>query len=105
MTLMLVLAAGLWGLGLLLGAPLRARLAMIGMLYVGVLLAQLLPADNPLRAALGGTPQAWLALGSLAASPGPMPFFCEPSNAAPNLLPLATQAPSPPPSLTATPAT
>ncbi|WP_212525040.1 HesA/MoeB/ThiF family protein [Actibacterium sp. MT2.3-13A] len=68
MALVLALAAGLWGLGVLLRAPVRARLIMIGLLYLGVLVAQLaLPEGHALRQATGGNAQSWLALGVIAA--------------------------------------
>ncbi|MFV2053603.1 HesA/MoeB/ThiF family protein [Aliiroseovarius sp. YM-037] len=64
MFLFLVMAAALWGIGSLMRAPYRARFAMIGALYVAVLLAHLvLPADNPLILTLGGTFGGWLVLG------------------------------------------
>lgn len=68
MGVVLALAAGLWGLGVLLKAPTRARLVMIGLLYLGVLTVQLsLPAGHGLRMATGGNLQSWLALGVIAA--------------------------------------
>jgi molybdopterin/thiamine biosynthesis adenylyltransferase len=68
MGLVLVLAAGLWGLGVLLKTPVKARLGMLGLLYLGVLATQAtLPAGHALRAAIGGTVQSWLALGVIAA--------------------------------------
>ena len=68
MGLVLVLAAGLWGLGVLLKTPVRARLAMVGTLYLGVLATQTtLPEGHALRAAMGGNVQSWLALGVIAA--------------------------------------
>ncbi|WP_324752260.1 molybdopterin-synthase adenylyltransferase MoeB [Roseovarius sp. Pro17] len=68
MVLVLILAAVLWGLGALLGAPRRMRWTMIGVLWVGVVLLHLvLPPDNPLRAATGGSAAPWLLLGGLAA--------------------------------------
>jgi len=68
MGLVLVLAAGLWGLGVLLGAPVKARLGMIGVLYAGVLATQAtLPQGHALRAAIGGNVQSWLALGVIGA--------------------------------------
>ncbi|MGC9369834.1 MAG: HesA/MoeB/ThiF family protein [Paracoccaceae bacterium] len=68
MGLVLLLAAGLWALGVVLKAPVKARLGMIGVLYLGVLAAQLaLPEGHALRAAIGGNAQSWLALGVIAA--------------------------------------
>ncbi len=63
----LALAVALWGLGHVMGAPLRARLTMIGALWAGVVMLQLtLPDDAALRAATGGGPAPWLMLGALA---------------------------------------
>lgn len=68
MALVLVLAAALWGLGALIRAPYSARALMIGLLYVGVLIVQvLLPEGHPLRTATGGSPGEWLVLGFLGA--------------------------------------
>lgn len=67
MILVLILAAGLWGMGSLLGAPRRLRLAMIGALWVGVLALHLaLPDGHPLRVATGNDARIWLVLGLLA---------------------------------------
>ncbi|TCM85776.1 HesA/MoeB/ThiF family protein [Rhodovulum steppense] len=64
MGLVLGLAAVLWGLGALMKVSTRARWGMIAALYVGVLAVQVaMPPAHPLRAALGGTPQGWAALG------------------------------------------
>ncbi|WP_050929087.1 HesA/MoeB/ThiF family protein [Aestuariivita boseongensis] len=64
MVLVLALAAMLWGIGSLMGAPRKARLTMIGVLYVGVLILQLvLPAGHPLRVATGESPALWLLIG------------------------------------------
>jgi molybdopterin/thiamine biosynthesis adenylyltransferase len=63
-----ILAVGLWALGHLIGAPVRTRLAMIGLLYLAILLALLiLPAGNGLRLSLGGSFGEWLVVGGLAA--------------------------------------
>lgn len=63
MALVLGIAAALWGLGMLLGTPYRHRGAMIGLLFVAVVLIQLtLPAENPLRVATGGSAAPWLML-------------------------------------------
>lgn len=67
MGFVLVMAAGLWGLGAVMKAPHRARWAMIGMLYLGVLLVQVLPGDNPLRQMTGGSLAEWLTLGGAVA--------------------------------------
>ncbi|MFN3936389.1 MAG: HesA/MoeB/ThiF family protein [Gemmobacter sp.] len=64
MGLVLAMAAAIWGIGHLTGAPRRQRLVMIAILYVAVVLAQLvLPEDNALRLATGGAVEPWLALG------------------------------------------
>ncbi|MGC9417843.1 MAG: HesA/MoeB/ThiF family protein [Rhodovulum sp.] len=64
MGLVLGLALALWGLGALMKVSRRARWAMIGALYLGVLGVQvLMPATHPLKRALGGTPEGWFALG------------------------------------------
>ncbi|MEX1234036.1 MAG: molybdopterin-synthase adenylyltransferase MoeB [Roseovarius sp.] len=68
MAFVLILAAGLWGIGALLGTPRRMRWTMIGMLWVGVVLLHLvLPVGSPLRMATGGSAAPWLLLGGLAA--------------------------------------
>jgi len=67
MLAVLGLAAALWGLGHLMGAPVRARLAMIGVLWAGVVAMQLaLPEGAALRMATGGGPAPWLMLGAMA---------------------------------------
>lgn len=68
MGLVLGIAAGLWGLGWLVGAPHRQRWAMIGVLFVAVILLHLtLPHGHPLRAATGGSATGWLLLAGAAA--------------------------------------
>ncbi|WFE73617.1 HesA/MoeB/ThiF family protein [Roseinatronobacter sp. S2] len=68
MGLVLFLMAALWGLGWAMKAPVRARLWMIGLIYLAVVIAQLvLPETAALRMATGGTVQPWLVLGALAA--------------------------------------
>ncbi|WP_425100299.1 molybdopterin-synthase adenylyltransferase MoeB [Tropicibacter sp. S64] len=63
MLLIFLLIAGLWGVGLLMGAPVRARLVMIGILYLGVVLGHLvLPPGHALREATGGSAAGWLIL-------------------------------------------
>lgn len=67
MVLFLVLAGALWGLGYAMGAPARMRWAMVGFLYLAVVLALVvLPQGSGLRASLGGDVREWLALGVLA---------------------------------------
>lgn len=66
MGLVLVLAAGLWGLGAVLKTPVRLRMLVLGILYVAILILMLvLPANAPLRENLGGGAQPWLVLGGL----------------------------------------
>ena len=68
MILVLALIAGLWGLGWLMKAPVRARLVMIGVLMAGVIAEQLsLPDGHPLRLATGGSAQVWLVLAGILA--------------------------------------
>ena len=63
----LVLLAALLALGLALRAPGRVLLSMLGLLWAGIVLVQLiLPEGNPLRAGLGGSLAGWLALGVVA---------------------------------------
>ena len=66
MLFVLILAGALWAIGALMGAPVRARLTMIGVLLAGVLVIQFtLPEGAPLRVATGGSPAPWLMLGAL----------------------------------------
>jgi molybdopterin/thiamine biosynthesis adenylyltransferase len=68
MALVLILASVLWLIGVVMKVPVPARLMMIGMLYIGVLIAvTVLPADNGLRATLGGGFKEWALLGGVAA--------------------------------------
>lgn len=63
MTLVLGLAVALWGLGWLLGTPVRLRWAMIGLLWAAVVLVNLVfPAEHALRQASGGDVRVWLVL-------------------------------------------
>lgn len=67
--LFLALAGGFWVLGRVMGAPVRARLVMIVILYLAVLGAHLaLPEGAGLRAMFGGTAASWGALGVVAAA-------------------------------------
>lgn len=67
MLLVLILAAGLWGIGYLAGVSRTARLASVAVLLLGVITAQLvLPDGHPLRAATGGSAAMWLILGGFA---------------------------------------
>lgn len=68
MALVLVMAACMWGIGMVLGAPKSARWAMIGLLYLAVVGAQIvLPAEHPLALATGGSLALWLLLGGAVA--------------------------------------
>ena len=69
--LVLIVAAGIWGLGAYLRTPVQARLIMLALLYVAVLFVVIaLPPGHPLREALGGGPVPWLVAGALAAAIG-----------------------------------
>lgn len=64
MALVLFIALALWLIGMVMKAPVSARLTMIGALYVGVLIAvSILPDDNSLRQILGGDLRSWALLG------------------------------------------
>ena len=53
--------AVLWGTGIAMGAPKRARWIMVGILLAAVIVAHLvLPAGHPLRQATGGDARLWL---------------------------------------------
>lgn len=68
MALVLILAAGLWGLGAMMGTPRSLRLWMIGFLWLGVVLMHLvLPEGQALRVATGGRAAPWLMLGGFVA--------------------------------------
>ncbi|WP_420585118.1 HesA/MoeB/ThiF family protein [Ruegeria sp.] len=63
MLLVLILAAGLWGIGYLAGVSRTARITSVGVLLLGVITAQLvLPDGHPLRQATGGSAAVWLIL-------------------------------------------
>jgi molybdopterin/thiamine biosynthesis adenylyltransferase len=67
MTLVLAMAAMLWGIGHILRMPTNARFLMIALLYVGVLVVQaIFPEGHALRAATGGSLGEWISLGFLA---------------------------------------
>ncbi|MCA0042697.1 molybdopterin-synthase adenylyltransferase MoeB [Celeribacter litoreus] len=67
MTLFLIIAAVLWGIGWVTGAPTRARWAMIGVLYLAVVLAKaVLPVGHPIQLTLGASLGEWLLLGGFA---------------------------------------
>ncbi|WP_439521758.1 HesA/MoeB/ThiF family protein [Marivita sp.] len=62
------MAAALWGIGALMKMPARARLYMIGLLYIGVLFVQIaLPLGHPLRMATGESAALWILIGVFAA--------------------------------------
>ena len=55
------LIAVIWGVGIAMGAPRRARWVMVGVLLAAVIAAHLvLPAGHPLRQATGGDARLWL---------------------------------------------
>ncbi|WP_300068835.1 molybdopterin-synthase adenylyltransferase MoeB [uncultured Ruegeria sp.] len=63
MLLVLILAAGLWGIGYIAGVSRAARMLSVAVLLGGVILAQLiLPDGHPLREATGGSAALWLIL-------------------------------------------
>ena len=67
MGLVLALAAGLWGLGWVFGVAVARRWALVGLVYVAVVLVQLvLPAGHVVRIATGGDVAGWLMLGGFA---------------------------------------
>ena len=67
MALVLVMAAALWGIGALMGAPNRARWSMVGLLWAAVMGAHLvLPDGHPLRMATGESPALWALVGGAA---------------------------------------
>ena len=68
MALVLAMAAVLWGIGALMGAPRNARAIMVGILYIGVLALHVaLPDGHPLRLATGESSALWLILGGMVA--------------------------------------
>lgn len=68
MILIGAMALVLWGTGMLMGAPKKARWVMIGILMVGVILVQLTFIEgHPLREATGGDVRLWLLLIAFAA--------------------------------------
>jgi molybdopterin/thiamine biosynthesis adenylyltransferase len=67
MLLVLVLAAGLWGVGYIAGVSRTARVTSVSVLMVGVILSHLvLPSGHPLREATGGSAALWLMLAGAA---------------------------------------
>ncbi len=68
MLLVLVLAAGLWGVGYIAGVSRTARVTSVSVLMAGVILSHLvLPSGHPLREATGGSVALWLMLAGAAA--------------------------------------
>ncbi|MEP4197014.1 MAG: molybdopterin-synthase adenylyltransferase MoeB [Aliishimia sp.] len=66
MLLVFGLAAFLWGIGVIMGTPIRARMIMVGVLYVAVLgVHVVLPDGHPLRVSTGGSAMFWLMLGAV----------------------------------------
>ncbi|MEJ6399070.1 HesA/MoeB/ThiF family protein [Yoonia sp. 208BN28-4] len=60
MIMVAAMAAVLWGTGMAMGAPHRARWIMIGLLLVAVMFVQVvLPDGHPLREATGGDARLW----------------------------------------------
>lgn len=67
MVLVLILAAALWGIAALMGAPQRLRWGMIALLWLAVIALHLaLPPGHVLRMATGETAALWLILGGFA---------------------------------------
>ena len=67
MIFVLILAAGLWGLGKILGASRKARFVMVAALWGAVVVVHLvLPDGHPVRLATGNDARIWLVLGFLA---------------------------------------
>jgi molybdopterin/thiamine biosynthesis adenylyltransferase len=68
MITVLLLGGALWALGALLRVPVRGRLAVLGALWLAVVLAQLvLPEGAALRQATGGRAEPWLVLAGIVA--------------------------------------
>ncbi|WP_179378305.1 HesA/MoeB/ThiF family protein [Jannaschia marina] len=69
MMIVLILAAAIWGLGVVMKTPTQARFLMLALLYVAVLFVQFaLPDGHPLRESLGGSPGQWLVFGGMVAA-------------------------------------
>lgn len=63
MALVLIMAAGLWGIGAVMGLPHRTRWGLIGILWLAVVGSHLLlPAGHALRLATGNSAAPWLLL-------------------------------------------
>lgn len=68
MVVVLAIAVLIWGFGAILNVPVRARMVMLGLLYLGVLvLLSVLPDGHPMVENLGGTRNEWLVLGGAVA--------------------------------------
>ncbi|MBU2959536.1 HesA/MoeB/ThiF family protein [Citreicella sp. C3M06] len=68
MLALIVIVAGIWGLGHLMGASRKARLVLLAGLYLVLLLTHLvLPDGHPIRAQTGGSVAPWLILGGFGA--------------------------------------
>ena len=68
MLLVLAMAGGLWGIGMVMGAPKMARWSMIGLLYVAVVGVQVaFPSEHQLVIATGGSLAMWLMIGGAVA--------------------------------------
>ena len=68
MQLVLILVVAIWVIGWLMRAPVRLRLTMIGILWLGLVLEHLvLPDGHPHRMATGGNARGWLVVGGVAA--------------------------------------
>ncbi|MEC8796320.1 MAG: molybdopterin-synthase adenylyltransferase MoeB [Pseudomonadota bacterium] len=68
MVAVLAIAVLIWGFGAILNVPVRARMVMLGLLYLGVLiLLSVLPDGHPMVENLGGTRNEWLVLGGAVA--------------------------------------
>lgn len=67
MLFVLIIAAVIWGIGRMMGAPRSVRVTMLGLLYLAVLGLQLtFPDGHPLRMATGEDPALWLLIGGFA---------------------------------------
>lgn len=68
MLLVLAMAAALWGIGVMMNAPVRVRAVMLGVLWLAVVLVHLvLPYGNALRVNTGDSVVPWLMLGGVVA--------------------------------------
>ncbi|MBT25011.1 HesA/MoeB/ThiF family protein [Thalassobius sp. S69A] len=66
MALVLTLAAVLWGIGVVMGAPIRVRMVMLAVLWAAVVALHLVfPDGHALRLATGGQAAPWLIFGGV----------------------------------------